>query len=605
MVKLIAVVTLVLLLTACQQNDDTLKVGSKDFDENRILAEMMAILAEDAQIPVTRRIGLGSTLLNLESLKRGDIDLYPEYNGTGLVVLGQPAMADGDQAMQRVRKLYEPLNLTWGQRLGFANNYGLAMQASRAEDLEIATISDLIDTAGDLTLGVDEEFVSRPLDGLQPLKSRYGFEFGTVTEVPPGDRLSLYDRVIDGEFDVIEVFTTDGQINDFGLVVLEDDLGFFPVYQSTPLIRNDALDRFPALADSLDKLAGQIDADLMRRLNLEVQQEALSPNAVARAALIELGLVAGEGDLDISKPLIVAVSERGPSVAESGPALRAVREAFEGRRVLLESVADALDSVGSGAARLALATTVEFATPGGDTDDKTRPFEAVGVVGQSVIHLVGLSEDVSSLGDIRTLLTGTEGSASQRAGAMLAAGLDSLEVMPVDADDLATAAGNSDADAALLLAPLGSAAASDLLAQGSLIATTGWEVGNNLVRFPWLREARIPAGTYEGQSEAVDTLSSQLVLAGPVVEDLDVVGPQGPAASEPVRVAELTDETISAIAEALDADTGFDPARTSGSRAESDVAQGTGGVEPGTGSIGAVGWFVRSVRLADLAVRTP
>ncbi len=412
----VTLIMLTLVLGACQQNDDTLKVGSKDFDENQILAEIIAILAEDAQIPVTRRIGLGSTLLNLESLKRGDIDLYPEYNGTGLVMLGQPAMADGDQAMQRVRQLYEPLDLSWGERLGFANNYGLAMQASRAEDLGISSLSDLVDEAGDLTLGVDEEFVSRPLDGLQPLTGRYGFEFGNVSDVPPDERLSLYDRLIDGEFDVIEVFTTDGQINDFGLVVLDDDLDFFPVYQSAPLVRSDALDRFPALADTLGKLAGQVDADLMRRLNSEVQQDALSPNAVARAALAELGLVAGGSDLDISKPLVVAVSRHGANVSESGPALRAVREAFEGRRVVLEPVADALDSVGTGAARIALATTVEFAVPGGGNDDETRPFEAVGVVDQSFVHLVGLKEEVASLADVRSLLTGAEGSASQRAG---------------------------------------------------------------------------------------------------------------------------------------------------------------------------------------------
>ncbi len=189
---------------------------------------------------------------------------------------------------------------------------------------------------------------------------------------------------------------------------------------------------------------------------------------------------------------------------------------------------------------------------------------------------------------------------------MLAAGLDDLEVIPVEADDLATAAAESDADAVLLLAPLGSRAASDLLRSGSLIATSGWEVGNNLVRFPWLREARVPANTYEGQAEAVDTLSSQLVLAGPVVEDLDVVGPQGPAASEPVKVAEpYRRDDHTAIAEALDVETGFDPCRSGGRRFESDVTNRASRDKSLYGGIDAVGRSVRPFRLADMAVRTP
>ena len=100
-----------LALTACDQSNDTLKVGGKNFSESEILSEMMAALAEAEGIVVTRRIGIGPTRLNLESLKRGEIDIYAEYNGTGLVMLGQPALADGDEAIEKVRGLYEPLGI--------------------------------------------------------------------------------------------------------------------------------------------------------------------------------------------------------------------------------------------------------------------------------------------------------------------------------------------------------------------------------------------------------------------------------------------------------------------------------------------------------------
>ena len=550
----------VLALAACERSDDTLKVGGKDFSESRILGEMIAALAEGAEIPVTRRIGLGSTLVNLESLKRGEIDIYPEYDGTGLVMLGQPALSDGDEAMERVRALYEPLGLAWGERIGFDNTYGIAMRAARADELGVETISDLIGQAGDLTIGIEQEFASRPLDGMQPFTDRYGMSFGAVETVSAEERPELYDKLLAGDVDLIEVFTTDGQIAELGLDVLEDDLDFFPVYEAVPLLRADALVRFPALRGVLDALGGKIDAATMRTLNAQVDEDALSPRDVARAALAEMGLIEGEG-LEIAEPLRVAASPLALGDAESGVALRGVREAFPGRRVVLDPVDDPLAEVGSGLARLGLVTAVDFAALGEDGAPTTRPFEAVGVVGQSYLQIVSLKPEVQSFADVSTLATGPEGSSSFDAGRMLAAGLDGLGVTAVPDEDFAAAARASGADAALILAPLDSPVAAALVGEdGRLLSITGWEAGNNLVRFPYLREARIPAGTYPGQTEPVETLSSQLVLAGPVVEDVDAVGPQGPGASAPTPVSELSDETVVALDDALGTDLDFDPA---------------------------------------------
>ena len=550
----------VLAFAACDRSDDTLKIGGKDFSESEILSEMIAALAENAEIPVTRRIGLGSTQLNLESLKRGDIDLYAEYNGTGLVMLGQPALADGDEATARVRALYEPLGLVWGERFGFANNYGLVMRSARAEELGIATISDLIDKAPDLTIGIEQEFASRPLDGFEPLLARYGMTFGSVDIVPPAERPSLYNKVLSGDVDVAEGFTTDGQIAELGLTVLEDDLEFFPVYEAAPLVRADALVRFPDLRGVLDQLGGKLDEETMRRLNAQVDLELLSPRAVARAELASLGLIDGGEGLEIREPLIVATSPLGVGDAESGRTLRAVREAFPGRRVVLETSDNPLAEVGSGTARLGLVTAVDFAALDADGVLTAQPFEGVGVVGQSYIHIIALKPEVRTLRDIKSIATGPEGTTSYDAARLLAAGLDGLTVTPVDGDDFAALAGASGADAALVLAPLGNATAADLLQQGRLIAVTGWDKGNNLVRYPYLRQARIPAGTYEDQTGAVETLASQLVLAGPVVTEDAVVGPQGPGATAPTPVSQLTDETVLALNAALGTEIGLDPA---------------------------------------------
>ena len=548
------------LLAACDEPSESLGIGSKDFGESQILAEMFAALAEDAEIPVLRRTGLGDTLVNLEALKSGDIDLYPEYNGTGLVMLGQPPLTDGDAAMERVRALYEPLGLVWGDRLGFENNYGLAMREGRAEELGVETISDLVGEAESLAIGIDENFAERPLDGYQALIARYGMEFGSVSEVEASERTTLYDMLLAGETDVVEVFTTDGQIADLGLRLLEDDLDFFPVYQAAPLYRADALARFPALRDAIGQLTGELDAATMQRLNAQVEQDALSPNEVARAALVELGLLEGDEGLDIEAPVVVAHSPLIDTEEETGRALRAVRQAYPGRRVLLEVMDDPLAGVGAGAAPVALVAAVELADLSGDGPED-RPFEGLGVVGQTALHLVSLGE-ATDLGAVASLAAGPVGSASHRAASILAAGLgDGIEVLAAEGDDPLAAIAASEADAAVVVAPAGSPAVAALLEGGGrLLSLEGWKEGNNLVRFPQLREARIPAGTYEGQTGAVETLSSQLILAGPVVEDVDALGPQGPAASAPTDVAELPDDTVLAIRDGLGSTTGLDPA---------------------------------------------
>lgn len=555
----IAAVLAVLALGGCDDPQSTLKVGSKDFTESVILAEMVAALAEGEGIAVTRRLRLGDTLVALEALKSGEIDVYPEYNGTGLVMLGQPALADGDAAMRRVREIYEPLGLSWGERLGFANNYALAMRETRVQEQGIATISDLAGQAGDLTIGIDRNFQSRPLDGFQPLTSRYGMSFGSVTVVAPEDRKDLYDRVLSGEADVIMVFTTDPQIEDLGLVVLEDDLDFFPVYEAAPLVSAAAYARFPALRETLGRLAGRLDEARMRDLVGQSDIHAVAPRTVARAALAEMGLLSGEASFEIAEPLVAAVSPFGEDGPESGQALAALREAFPGRRVLLEAHADPLASVGSGTARVALAATVDFVDVG-DGGTTIRPFEAVGVVGLSHLHLIAPPGGAARLSEVARLATGPEGSASHRAGAILAEGLDDLEIVPGAVDRIAGLLSSNEADAALAVAPLGAPGVIALLDGNRLIEIDGWNTGSNLVRYPQMREARIPAGTYDGQTEAVESLSSQLVIAGPVVERADLTGPAGPGASVPTPVSAVSAETAQAISGALGEEIGFDPA---------------------------------------------
>lgn len=554
-----------LALGACEFQQAPLVVGSKTFAESRVLGEIFAIASEQAEIPVARRIGLGSTEVNLEAVKQGSISMYPEYNGTGLVMLGQPPISDGGESFARVRQLYAPLGLTWGPELGFANDYTLVMRPDQAGELGIETMTDLAAEAGSLTIGVEDDFLTRPLDGFEAMLSRYGMEFGNVEIVPIDERRQLYDMLLDGSVDVIEVYATDGQLADFNFAVLEDDLEFFPVYEAAPLVRDDALQRFPQLQGVLDSLEGQLDVALMRRLNNRVELLGEDPGDVARSALVDLGLIAGEAPGATQPPLVLAVPPSSAADGEAVIALRATRQAFPSRNVEMQAMSDPLGAVDSGQARIAMVGAPAFFEPVPGRAARTRAdVEAVGLVGEMHVHALSLDPEVRRLEDAQTIATGPEGSGSYQAARILMDGLGlSAELETFDAEDargLADAIGGSDADAAVLMEPIGNETIVALLAGGAeLVPVAEWDTGNNLLRFPFMRPARFPVDAYGGVTEPIETLTAQVVLAGPGPTDERAVGDQGPGASFIPRALPLSPDTVRALAEALPALAAIDP----------------------------------------------
>jgi len=559
----IVALALALGLAGCAEDKTPLRVGSKDFAESKVLSEMVAAIAEREGIPVQRMIGLGSTRLNLESLKRGEIDIYVDYNGTGLVMLGQPAMSDGDAAMAEVRRLYEPLGLRWGRRLGFANNYGIVMLADRADELEIADLSDLAEKSGNLTIGIEENFQSRPLDGFQPMTRRYGMSFGSVSVVTPDNRPDLYDMLLAGSVDVIEVFTTDGQLADYDVRVLEDDLDFFPVYQAAPLMRADAVERHPELTTVVESLAGKLDEETMQELNRRVDLQGQSPAAVARGALAELGLLEGAEALSGSTPLHVAAAPFAEAQGVGGMALRAVRQAFPGRLVELLPAQNPLQRVSTGEARMALVGAHEFMRA--NTGQEVGNFEAVAMVGETTVHLVALKEGVSKIEDASRIAVGPPDSVSERTARMLVDGLgldaSLLSTGGDSAEAVADAMRYSVADAAVVVAPLGNEIVARLIGGGArLLSLENWDQGNNLIRYPALRESRIPADTYAGESGVVEALTTQLVLASVGPTESSAAGDRGPGASYTEQAEPVADAKVRALNEALGTKVDIDPA---------------------------------------------
>ncbi|MDX1644556.1 MAG: glycine betaine ABC transporter substrate-binding protein, partial [Thermoanaerobaculia bacterium] len=238
---------------------EPIAIGSKNFAESRLLAEIFAqVIEARTEIPVERRFGLAGTQVCFAALRGGEIDLYPEYTGTGLAsILGRSPGEGRRETRALVRREFaRRWDLVWLAPLGFENSYELAVPRALAERLELSTLSDLARHAGELTAGLGYEFVERP-DGLPGLRRVYGLAFA---DVRPMQQSLKSPAVAGGRIDVLDVYTTDGRLVTHDLVVLEDDREFFPPYEAAALVRRDTLDRHPAVATALALLAGAFDA---------------------------------------------------------------------------------------------------------------------------------------------------------------------------------------------------------------------------------------------------------------------------------------------------------------------------------------------------------
>jgi len=288
---------------------DTIRVGSKDFPESIIIGEIYALLLENAGFPVERKLNLGGTVVAQEALLSGDLDLYPEYTGTGLlVVLGEslanvpglagtpvagtpsavdPAQAVYDYVKQRYKEEYD---LVWLDQTPMNDTQALAVTRDFATEHNLTTISDLVALASevDLVFSAPVDFEERE-DGLKGLRAVYGDFPATVNGVAPGIK---YQALLDGDANVVLAFSTDAEIGFNDLVVLEDDKALWPPYHVAPVVRQAVLDANPAIADALNAVAPLITTEVQIGLNGQVVgPEEKSPEEVARAFLQQEGLI--------------------------------------------------------------------------------------------------------------------------------------------------------------------------------------------------------------------------------------------------------------------------------------------------------------------------
>ncbi|HEV2860439.1 MAG TPA: ABC transporter permease/substrate-binding protein [Pyrinomonadaceae bacterium] len=255
-------------------------VGSKDFTESVILAEIFAQSLEARGLTVERRYELGGTLPH-ESLVAGRLDAYPEYTGTSFIeVLKHPPSTDTRAVYERVKADYaERFDVEVGPPLGFEDTFAVLVREADARRLGLRTISDAAPHAPRWRAGFGQDFMSRK-DGYEGLARAYGLAFsGRPREMD----LSLSYRALhDGEVDIIAGNSTDGMIPTLNLFQLEDDRRYFPPYEAVLLVRRDRLASLPAAREALARLAGSITTDDMRRLNYEVDGRKRPPADVAR-----------------------------------------------------------------------------------------------------------------------------------------------------------------------------------------------------------------------------------------------------------------------------------------------------------------------------------
>jgi osmoprotectant transport system permease protein len=256
-----------LALTSCVRSG-AIRVGSKKFTESVVLGELMTQLLEASGVRAVHRAELGGSRVLWDALQRGELDAYPEYTGTLRAEL-LPSIGSGDIAVLRAALEREHLKMT---PLGFQDTYAIGMEKRRAAELGIRTLSDLARRPG-LRLSFSNEFMERP-DGWPSLRNRYGFR----SPARGMDHDIAYRALNAGEIDATDLYSTDAEIRESDLLVLEDDLHVFPEYAAVILYRDD----LPGAAQGvLASLAGRIDREKMIALNEAVKVSKRPERAVA------------------------------------------------------------------------------------------------------------------------------------------------------------------------------------------------------------------------------------------------------------------------------------------------------------------------------------
>jgi osmoprotectant transport system substrate-binding protein len=270
----LSILLLGMVLISCGgKSEKRIAIGSKNFTEQLILAELMAQHIEaKTDLKVERRLNLGGTFVCHQGLVAGQLDLYPEYTGTAYsAILKLPPLKDVKQVYQRTQETYQQkFGLEWTEPLGFNNTFAMVVRGEDARKFKIKTLSDTAKYTPQWQAGFGYEFAERG-DGFPGLAKTYGLKFAGP---PKTMDLGLIYRALSAkQVDMVAGNSTDGVLSRLDLVILKDDKKYFPPYEAAPVVRQQTLKKYPELRPALRDLAGKISEVEMQQLNDRVDSK--------------------------------------------------------------------------------------------------------------------------------------------------------------------------------------------------------------------------------------------------------------------------------------------------------------------------------------------
>lgn len=273
-------------LVGCSNNKSVsgdkgkLRIGAKNFTENLIVSEIYALALEDKGYKVERIPNIASSIIHT-ALVNGEIDLYPEYTGTGLLaILKKDLLTDPKQVYDTVKSEYlKQFNLVWLNYSSANDGQGLVIRTDVANNLGIKTISDLQKQANEIRFASQGEFDKRE-DGIPGLEKVYGkFNWKSSRIYDSGLK---YEVLASNEADLAPASTTEGQLTKPQFTLLVDDKHVWPPYNLAPVINKSVLDAHPDIADILNKVSASLDTKKITKLNAEVDVEKKEYEEVAK-----------------------------------------------------------------------------------------------------------------------------------------------------------------------------------------------------------------------------------------------------------------------------------------------------------------------------------
>lgn len=293
--KIFSIFLCALVLTSCslpglgENTKKDIVIASGNNTEKQVLAEILKQMIEhysdDLKVDIINN--LGSTTLIHTTMLNGDVNISSGmYTGTSLTgELAMDPITDPELAMDTVQKGYkERFNRVWFPSYGFANTYAFMVREDYAKEHNLEKISDLVNLKDDMKVGVDTTWMDRKGDGYEDFKKKYGFEFKNIYPMELG---LLYSAVKNEEMDAVLGYSTDGRINSYKLILLEDDLQLFPAYDCSPVASQEVLDEHPELENIIMKLIGKIDTVTMQSMNKKGAEDQIEPKYVAKEFLEE------------------------------------------------------------------------------------------------------------------------------------------------------------------------------------------------------------------------------------------------------------------------------------------------------------------------------